>query len=70
VSAELKRVAEADLLVPDSGYYDTAEFDLLRNGVALRRIGAVDEGWQLKLPTSTPGSRSRARLEPMGFREN
>jgi len=32
-------------------YYDTEEFDLIRNRVTLRRrVGGPDEGWHLKLP--------------------
>ena len=51
VSGAVSTVAEEDTLGLDSAYYDTADLDLLHNGVTLhRRRGAVDAGWQLKLP--------------------
>jgi CHAD domain-containing protein len=41
-----------------AAYYDTADFDLLRHGVTLRRrTGGSDTGWHLKLPAG------RGRLE-------
>lgn len=51
VSDAVSTIAEQDTLDLDSAYYDTADLDLLPNGVTLhRRRGAVDAGWQLKLP--------------------
>jgi inorganic triphosphatase YgiF len=51
VSPAVERIAEQDRLALQSTYYDTAELDLLRHGVTLRRLrGPVDAGWQLKLP--------------------
>jgi CHAD domain-containing protein len=51
VSDAVSTIAEQDTLELDSAYYDTADLDLLRSGATLhRRRGAVDAGWQLKLP--------------------
>jgi inorganic triphosphatase YgiF len=51
VSHAISTIAEQDTLDLDSAYYDTADLDLLRSGATLhRRRGAVDAGWQLKLP--------------------
>lgn len=45
-------------------YFDTAEQDLLRNRVTLRRRhGGPDEGWHLKLPADA-GARTEVRLPP------
>lgn len=50
-SPAVDRIAEQDTLELESAYYDTAELDLMRDGVTLRRRrGPVDAGWQLKLP--------------------
>ena len=51
VSDAISTIAEQDALDLDSAYYDTADLDLLRSGATLhRRRGAIDAGWQLKLP--------------------
>jgi CHAD domain-containing protein len=51
VSDAISTIAEQDTLDLDSAYYDTADLDLLRSGATVhRRRGAVDAGWQLKLP--------------------
>ena len=50
-SPAVHRIAEQDTIELESTYYDTAELDLMRDGVTLRRRrGPVDAGWQLKLP--------------------
>jgi CHAD domain-containing protein len=44
-------------------YYDTDDYDLLRNGIVLRRrTGDEDTGWQLKLPKSQ-GVRAELRVD-------
>ena len=51
VSDAISSIAEQDALDLDSAYYDTADLDLLHSGATLhRRRGAIDAGWQLKLP--------------------
>lgn len=46
-------------------YYDTAELDLLRHQVTVRRrVGGADEGWHLKQP-SGPDARTETQL-PLG----
>jgi CHAD domain-containing protein len=48
----------------ETTYFDTAEQDLLRSGVTLRRRrGDTDEGWQLKVPAGD--ARTEIRL-PLG----
>jgi CHAD domain-containing protein len=48
-----------------SAYYDTAERDLLRHGVTLRRrTGDDDTGWHLKVPRGD--ARTEVRLPPTG----
>ncbi len=43
--------AEPDQVLLVAEYYDTADLDLTRAGVSLRRrAGGADEGWHLKLP--------------------
>src|ERR1700712_261900 len=47
----------------DSMYFDTEQHDLLAHGVTLRRrTGAVDNGWQLKVPAGD--ARTEIRLAP------
>jgi CHAD domain-containing protein len=53
VSGLVSSIVEEDVLELRSTYYDTVRRDLSRNGITLRhRQGAVDAGWQLKLPDS------------------
>lgn len=66
-------VTEQDLQLARQGaielratYFDTADLRLLRSGVTLRcRLGGTDEGWHLKLPTSTAHERTEVR-RPLG----
>jgi CHAD domain-containing protein len=52
---------EHGLVHLDSRYFDTAERDLLANGVTLRRrSGDADTGWQLKVPEGK--ARTEVRL--------
>jgi CHAD domain-containing protein len=52
---------ERGLVHLDSRYFDTAERDLLANGVTLRRrSGDTDTGWQLKVPEGK--ARTEIRL--------
>ncbi len=54
-SPAVYRIALQDPVDLESAYYDTAEFDLMRNGVTLRRRrGSADADWQLKLPDREP----------------
>lgn len=60
VAPQVSRVGEADTIKLSSVYYDTADLDLLANGITLRRRnGDIDAGWQLKMPD---GPRSRIEL--------
>ena len=60
--AEVGSAVETDL---EAVYFDTAELDLLRHGITLRRrAGGQDEGWHLKEP-SGPDARTESRL-PLG----
>ena len=60
--AEVGSFAETDL---EAVYFDTAELDLLRHGITVRRrVGGPDAGWHLKEP-SGPDSRTETRL-PLG----
>lgn len=45
----------------DATYYDTAELDLLRSRMTLRRrTGGPDAGWHLKLPSAADGDSAAA----------
>jgi CHAD domain-containing protein len=56
---------EHDVVHLESTYYDTAERDLLRNRLTLRRrAGDTDTGWQLKLPAGD--ARTEIRLPADG----
>lgn len=62
----LPRVAaqtEADEVVLDATYHDTAGLDLARVGITLRlRSGGKDAGWHLKIPTGAAATRTELRL--------
>ena len=61
-SMSVAPAAELDL---DAVYFDTADLDLLRHGVTLRRrTGGEDAGWHLKLPGGKD-TRTEVRL-PLG----
>jgi len=63
VSPAVSGVAEEDTIHLTSIYYDTADLDLLRNGITVRRrSGTVDAGWQLKMPDGD--SRIEIALPP------
>jgi len=63
VSPAIGGVAEEDTIHLTSIYYDTADLDLLRNGITVRRRnGTVDAGWQLKMPDGD--SRIEIALPP------
>jgi CHAD domain-containing protein len=48
-------------------YYDTADHELARAGITLRRrTGGDDAGWHLKLPTATPDNREEVSLPADG----
>ena len=46
-----RRIAKPRRIYLSATYFDTEDFDLLKNKVTLRRrVGGDDEGWHLKLP--------------------
>ncbi len=55
---------EPDQQVLRATYYDTADLDLARHGLTLRRrVGGRDSGWHLKIP-SGESERTEVRLPP------
>ena len=56
------RVERPDPEFLDAVYYDTADHDLARNKITLRRrTGGADEGWHLKLPAGAD-ARTEVRM--------
>jgi CHAD domain-containing protein len=57
--------SESDEVRLDATYYDTANFDLARAGVTLRRrSGGGDAGWHLKIPSGDDDTRVELQLPP------
>ena len=63
VSPRVHASLETDRIELRSDYYDTARLDLARNDVTLhRRRGALDPGWQLKLPAADRAASARTEI--------
>lgn len=59
---QVENQSEPDELLLEATYYDTAQLDLARSAITLRRrLGGDDAGWHLKLPDG-PGARTELQL--------